>query len=366
MDSLNQWEADVHRTPQLACWWKRLLGCRPPSPDTLGRVFALMDVEPLRNCLADMAMRMKRMKVLTQAKVAGLFVVAFDGHETFSSYRRCCPECLRRQLTVNDKTQTQYFHRIVTCQLVCCGKVRLVLDQERLRPGEDELAAAKRLFVRVVTRLPRFFDVVVGDALYADSEFFRLVAEHNKYVVAVLKDNHPNAVREVHDATRHKPSRQLRLSDKRTAQVWDLPRLLEWTPLPGLPLRVVRSRETVQQRQRVAGQWQRRETTQEWMWATNLPDHVRPADVIKIGHARWGIENEGFNELVNHWGMDHCFRHDPNALDAFLLTLLLVYALFHVFWLRNVKPQARRRHTYHSLVSCLRESRWDSDAHDTS
>ena len=43
----------------------------------------------------------------------------------------------------------------------------LLLDADPIRPGEDEIAAARRLFDRVIDCCPRAFDVALGDGLYA-------------------------------------------------------------------------------------------------------------------------------------------------------------------------------------------------------
>src|SRR3989339_321803 len=66
--------------------------------------------------------------------------------------------------------------------------LRLMLDAEPLRPGEDEVAAALRLLDRVVRAYPRAFDLVQGDGLYADPRFFHWALEHGKHALAVLKD----------------------------------------------------------------------------------------------------------------------------------------------------------------------------------
>ncbi len=44
-----------------------------------------------------------------------------------------------------------------------------------------------------------------------------------------------------------------------------------------------------------------------------------------------------------HWGLDHCFKHDPAAIVNFVLTLLLVYVLLECFWQRNVKAPLRKK-----------------------
>ena len=66
---------------------------------------------------------------------------------------------------------------------------------------------------------------------------------------------------------------------------------------------------------------------------------------MHLGHARWDIENYGFNELVNGWHADHIYKHDPQAIEAFTLLAFLAYNLFHAFLARNLKPQLRRAQT---------------------
>jgi hypothetical protein len=60
--------------------------------------------------------------------------------------------------------------------------------------------------------------------------------------------------------------------------------------------------------------------------------------VVHWGHACWDIENQGFNELVNGWYADHVYKHEPHALEAFLLSLFLAYNLFHGWLTRNLYP----------------------------
>jgi hypothetical protein len=58
-----------------------LVGPRIPSADTLGRVYAGMDSQPLREMLRDLARQMKRNKVFSDD--GGWYFVAVDGHEFF-------------------------------------------------------------------------------------------------------------------------------------------------------------------------------------------------------------------------------------------------------------------------------------------
>ncbi len=65
---------------------------------------------------------------------------------------------------------TEYYHQSVVCHLIGYD-IAVPLDVEWLRPGEGEETAAKRLLERVFGLYARFFDVVVGDALYLDAPF---------------------------------------------------------------------------------------------------------------------------------------------------------------------------------------------------
>ncbi len=61
-----------------------------------------------------------------------------------------------------------------------------------------------------------------------------------------------------------------------------------------------------------------------------------------MGHERWSIENQGFNELVNRWDANHVFRHHPVAILIFTLFAMLCQNVFMAFFCRNLKPEVRR------------------------
>ena len=66
--------------------------------------------------------------------------------------------------------------------------LRLLLDQEPQRVGEDEVATALRLLERAIGSYPRAFNLVLADAPYATAPFFNFVLAHGKHVLTVLKD----------------------------------------------------------------------------------------------------------------------------------------------------------------------------------
>ena len=87
------------------------------------------------------------------------------------------------------KPVTEYYHQGVVCHLIG-QSIALVLDVELLRPGEGEETAAKRLLERVFADYPRFFDIVVGDALYFDAPFINFCLDRHKHVIVTAKGEH--------------------------------------------------------------------------------------------------------------------------------------------------------------------------------
>ena len=284
--------------------------------------------------------------------IEGRYVAAVDGHEFFSSRKRCCPQCQTRTLTIDGQPVTEYYHQGVVCHLV--GEdLALALDVELLRPGEGEQTAALRLLERVFTAYPRFFDVVVADALYFDAPFINFCIDRNKHVIVTAKGDHRLLVQDAKGLFAHQPpGRWVDEKDKRTVHFWDEE---GFTSCEGVkrPLRVMRTEETVRRRERIAGRWKETEVTTTWSWATTLSKRqMSPRGLWRSGHGRWDIENDCFNTLAAHWGLDHCFKHEPTAIVNLLLTSFIAYALLQAFYLRNLKPAAR---TGLTLIGLARE-----------
>ena len=325
-----------------APFWKKWLGCEVPSVDTIGRVYDALEADALRQAIHHVYERLKRNKALPG--IGGLGVAVIDGHESHASYRRCCAGCLKRTLQRRAGEQVQYYHRQVTLLLLAEASaggppLRLLLDVEPQQPGEQEMAAAMRLLERVLAAYPRAFDVVLADALYATAPFVNFLLARGQHALIVLKDERRNLYQDVAGLWRSVPAQPGRYRS-RDCQWWDNEGLLSW-PQVQQPLRVVRSVETWQLRSQLEGVQQQQHS--DWAWLTTLSSKQLPtAGVVRLGHQRWDIENPGFNELVNGWHADHVYKHQPRAIENFLLTVFLAFNLFHAFVARNLKPALRR------------------------
>lgn len=321
-----------------SAFWARWLGADMPSADSVGRICAGMDVSDVRASIHQVYSRMKRMKAL-EPPGHGLMLAVVDGHETTASRRHRCPECCQRTFHTQAGDVVEYYHRYSVLRLV--GRDHsLMLDAEPVRPGEDELAASRRLLERVVDQYPRAFDVVAGDALYANTEWFKFVLARGKHALAVLKDNRPNLLADARTLFEALPASLDEPAGKRRRRCWDSDRFTSWPELSP-QVRVVRSLETYTVRRQLDKRTE--ELTSDWLWVTTLPKpRASTQAVVNMGHDRWTIENQGFNELVNRWHADHVYKHHPTAMLVFFLFALLCLNVFMAFYQRNLKPALRK------------------------
>ena len=329
-----------------SAFWSRRFGCRLPSADTLGRVMTGVDPEHFRELLYEFYRTQKASKAVP-APSHGLIALVVDGHESTSSDLRQCPGCLVRNIDVGGTKRAQYYHRYVGGMLVGEG-VAIWIDIEPQQAGEDEVAAATRLVRRVHEHLPRSFDVVAGDGLYAQAPFFRAVQALGKDVIAVLKREELLLTREVRElCAQINPPTQV--EGNCSARNWDVEHL-RLGEGEGVPVRVVRSIETsTVHRQRTH---QVEEVSREWLWVTTIEQsRMSTRGVVDLGHGRWVIENEGFNQISCGWALDHVYRHHPVAIEALTLLGMLAANVGQAFYDRDLKPELRSRTTLAHVVS---------------
>ena len=366
LPSFQQLDADLAHS-YLQKW---IGAARSFRDDTLRYSLSGFHLDPLERMLVDINRRLKRSKAFDAGRVQGHLVAALDGIEVLSSFSRCCDSCLQRRVATKDQAgrkieQIQYYHRAVGCQMVH-SQVKSFLAIEWLRPGEGEETAALRL----LSRLPglygsRFFDILLLDALYAQTPVLQLIHQMGWHTVISLKQNsrdlYQSAVRLF--SRRQPDSLFTEQHDHKTYQIqlWETEGLPFTIDNPE-PVRVVRSEEVLQRNRYRTGQRELHSTDHEWLWVTDLPTQAFPAPVVRrLGHDRWKNENNGWMDLTQYWAFKHGYlhacRHRPKrsspsgqrelvpnrGLEAVTFILLIAFCLCSAFVLRHSKL-ARRDH----------------------
>lgn len=338
------------------CFWARWIGSPLPSADSLGRIASLLDHEDIRSVNQDLYQRLKRNKSLAPP-AHGLMVLCIDGHESHWSYRRSCSGCLQRKIKTSKGERLQYYHRQVTAILMG-GGLNFIVDSEAQIPGEDEVATALRLLKRIFDSYPRAIDVINADALYTDPRLFQFARLRGIDVITVLKSEQRDLIKDARGLCEVQKPKLIK-SRHRQCLCWDMEGFSSWTQV-NQTVRVVRSEETWNVRRQLDGMLE--EQKSEWLWVTTLSQNQADTSMIlQLGHTRWTIENEGFNELTNRWHADHVYRHEENAILSFALLCFIAFNLFHAFYFRNLKPQVRVNMTMLHAARKIRAS-LDADA----
>lgn len=313
---------------RLLAWPHRL------SDDALAYGTEQAQLAELRRLLVSVNRTLKQNKAFEAAKINGLLAVALDANEQFSSRARCCAECCQRQVKVTSASGaveeiTEYYHRQVYAQLHG-PHFSVILDLEPIRPGEEEAQAALRLLGRL-RRLygPRFFAAITVDAWSTKGPFLLAVQKLGWGVVTVLKQARFEVYQESEALRGEHPPQRWSWEDRSVA-AWEV-NDLTFTETRG-PVRVVVAEEDWAEVKRVGGRPQVQAKHAAWRWLATEELAGYPLQTIwRIGHQRWGVENHAFNELTQYYHLEHCPHHEPVAILAWLLILVLGFVLFEWF-----------------------------------
>ena len=344
MGSLNALE----QAQQSNYYWRKWVGGKEVSADTMGRGFGEIECDSIRSVIRCVYSQLKRNKALKSPR-AGMIALIMDGHESHNSQKQCCVGCLKRNLDTKHGKKIEYYHRHVMASLIF-EDICLPLDMEPQRPGEDEGRCARRLLERILKNYPRAFDFIIADGLYARAPFFKMAIKHGKDVIAVLKDDRRDLLKDARGLFKREKSTVYQEGTVKK-ECWDIENFTSWDQLD-VPVRVVCSRETRQIKRQKTKEFDYE--VSEWVWVSTIPKRrLGTQNFVKFAHDRWKIENNGFHELVNQWHANHVYRHDPVAIEAFGLTTMLAYILFHAFIRRNLKAVFRDRHTKKHLAQMI-------------
>ena len=299
---------------------RRALGVSQSFGDDALRYFTeRLSPAPTRAALASVLRRAKRNKAFEGCHFVGL---ALDG--TTAGRRRESPCRLCRPYHNAAREVVGYRHHLVLAA-VLGADLTLPLDVEPYGPGDSEYAAGQRLLRRVRASVgARFIDDVVVDGEFATAPFLHAATEVGWRVVARLKDNLPDLFQAAQWRFRSQaPHLSFREGFDRV-ELWDADDFDPWESLGWETVRVIRYR-----------QHHRNGDVVEAYWLTDFPSrHLSSRCLYAMAKSRWQIENQGFNDAKNRYGLEHICDHHPYSLLIVWLLTCLALTLERLYRLR--------------------------------
>jgi hypothetical protein len=313
--------------------------------DTLGYFTERLSAARLRATLAGLLGRARRNKAFARTPLIGL---ALDGTGAGRSQRARCTMCQRQG--------QGHGHKFSAISLVGTD-IELPFDIEPYGPGDSEQAASARLLRRAAATLGSgFANYVVVDALYANAPFLHLAGELGFPVIASLKANLPELFEAARARFRDQPPQLSFAYRGGSVDLWDEEGLEPWLGLHWSGVRVLRY-----QHRRADGK------IFNAYWLTNLSvKRVGPRALFHLCKSRWEIENQGFNDAKNRYGLEHIPHHHPASILINALLTLLAMCVERIYRLRNLRRGTHRPPTAIGLMRQLWLSLGSAQAFDTS
>ena len=327
---------------------RQLAVSRSFGEDTLAYFTERLDPAPTRAALARLVRQAKRRK-----SFGGWIGLAVDGTSAGKSSRESCPLC-RPQYNA-DHEVIGHYHSLSLVSLVG-GGLSLPVDVEPYGPGDSETAASQRALGRVVAQLGRrFADYVVADGLYAGAPFLHQLKALGLPALVRLKANLPELATAAQQRfATQPPSLEIRCGTDRV-ELWDASDFDPWEELEWATVRVLRYRQHKRDGQVI-----------EAYWLTNLRvQRVATAQLYAMAKSRWEIENQGFNDAKNRYGLAHIAHHQSQSLVARWLFLLLALTIERLYRLRYLHRGRRPPCTGIEFVRQLRLSLGSTTRFDT-
>ncbi len=328
--SYHAMEALVRSRARLGLGLERSFG-----DDALAYFTERLDAASTRMALRNAVRQAKRNKAFEDTAYIGLIL---DGTTAGRSAAQGCRLC--RPHRDGQRRTLDYEHCFCLLSVVGAG-LSLPCDVEPYGPGDSEYAAGRRLLGRVVEGLGRRFAThVVADGNFARAPFLHDARSLGLRVVVRLKNNLPELYGRAQQRFGTEPPHATFQEGTDQVEVWDADDFGPWEALHWKSVRVLRYR------QRKANG-----TVHEAYWLTDFSrGRVSSRSLYRLAKSRWDIENHGFNDGKNRYGMEHICHHQANSLLLQWLLISLALTIERLFRLRHLHRGTQRLRSASELL----------------
>ena len=321
----------------------------------LVNVLKELDADELATVQPELVRALIQKKRLADAYVLGHLAVCSDGTGIFSSASEHCEECLTQKH--KDGTLT-YMHNMLEAKVLCANGMALSLLSEPIKnpaggnyqKQDCETKAFKRLVPRIKETFPRQPFVHLLDSLYAQGPVFNLLTRAKHQFICGFKEGsiptlYAEALELLKFHPEHKVSVTTQVGDK--GKVRQRFRWLDNLEYKGTTLGFVLCEE---------GDKQGEVSTHAWLTSFTVTQQ-NVQEIARAGRMRWKIENEGFNEQKNGYGMEHfCNCNDFNVMLCLYLILQIAHLFMQLLARSNLldEPAPVLKHLAQLLLESLR------------
>lgn len=293
------------------------------DPDTLAYYAERADHRSVEGILADMTVRMIRMRALDPFRLYGYFPIAIDGSQACSFDARPWPGCPHRR---RSDGSIMYFSYTLDAKLVTTNGMALSLASEMLTnegnsqfdKQDCELKAFPRLLDKLAQAFPRTRICLLLDALYANQNIIRLIEARGwKYIITFKEGSMPERFAEAVSLARLQNDNALSIKQHDGSSATY--RWVKQLPVAEFVPNVLFCREKKKDKKAT-----------NFVWLTNF--ELSKRNVVNItkkgGRLRWKIENEGYNVQKNNgYNMEHPYSEHQNGFKVFYVLLLIAHYL---------------------------------------
>ncbi len=162
-------------------------------------------------------------------------------------------------------------------------------------------------------------------------------------VVARLKANLPQLYAAAQQRFRTQPPTAVFREGRERIEVWDADDFDPWETLRWETVRVLAYRQ-----HRPDGK------VIQAFWLTDFPRRqVSSRTLFHLAKSRWEIENQGFNDAKNRYGLEHLCHHQAHSLVVTWLLLALALTIERLYRLRYLHRGSHRPRQAVELVRLL-------------
>ncbi|WP_291299883.1 transposase [Desulfosporosinus sp. BICA1-9] len=294
--------------------------------DAIRDTLKVLNINGLKQINQDIVKKAVENKVFENGTIDGYMVAAIDGTKFFGSNKKSCSECL----TSTKTEKTHYFHSGAVMSTVGMGP-KLVIDFGMYKPGQDavskdegELNVGKRLLSGTMKSHKGLMDVVVYDALACNSIWINHCKSLGIDAIVRAKNNNNKSLRFAKKAA----------NKTEAVEVWEDEQGFEKVQVYQSTFKM----DNVEQPLRFvkfAIKHKNKLRTQIMIVTTCMEMTLKA--LFKIIRARWDIENSIFNNLKRECGLEHCFVHGGNAVEAVLYLIFIASNIMQLYLVRRLR-----------------------------